>query len=178
LGITVAGAAERGAQAGAQVGGLAAPAWIEAPLSRWGAATWAMGIAAVAAGLHLAFWGAATPLGSAPVPGALLAAAGLAWAVWAWARFRVAGLPLDAGDTPLQLIEEGPYRYSRHPMYLGVTAALLGTAMALGLPLLLVGAVLFAAIVHTVHIPREEAQLARRFGGWWRDYAGDVRRWL
>lgn len=63
-------------------------------------------------------------------------------------------------------------------MYLGITTALLGTAMALGLPLLLVGALLFAAIVHTVHIPREEALLERRFGGWWRDYAADVRRWL
>lgn len=86
-------------------------------------------------------------------------------------------MPLEP-EAPMQLMDEGPYRYSRHPMYLGITAALLGTAMALGLPLLLVGALLFAAIVHTVHIPREEAQLARRFGGWWRDYAGDVRRWL
>lgn len=157
---------------------LNAAGWADAPLSRWSVAPLAMGIAAAAAGLHLALWGAATPLGSAPVPGAVLAAAGLAWALWAWARFRGAGLPLDAGNAPLQLIEEGPYRYGRHPMYLGITAALLGTAMALGLPLLLVGALLFAGIVHTVHIPREEAQLARRFGGWWRDYEADVRRWL
>lgn len=164
----MAGAAEPGAWA-------AHPA---APLSRWSGATVATGIAATAAGLHLALWGVATPLGSAPVPGAVLAAAGLAWALWAWVRFRLAGLPLDTGDTPLELIEEGPYRYGRHPMYLGITAALLGTAMALGLPLLLVGALLFAAIVHTVHIPREEALLARRFGGWWCDYAADVRRWL
>lgn len=170
-------AADRGAHAT----GLSAPAWIEGrreALSRWRAASLAIGIAAVASGLHLALWGTATPLGSAPVPGAALAAAGLGWAVWAWARLRVAGLPLDTGLAPLELVEEGPYRYGRHPMYLGITAALLGTAMALGLPLLLAGALLFAAIVQAVHIPREEAQLARHFGGWWRDYAGDVRRWL
>ncbi len=163
----MAGAAEPGAAA-----------WGKAPLSRWSAAPLAIGIAAAASGLHLALWGAATPLGSAPVPGAVLAAAGLSWALWAWVRFRVVGLPLDAGDAPSELIEEGPYQYGRHPMYLGITAALLGTAMALGLPLLLLGALLFAGIVHTVHIPREEARLARRFGGWWRDYEADVRRWL
>lgn len=172
----MAGAVERAAPAD----GLSAPAWAErpvTPLSRWNAATLAIGIAAVATGLHLVLWGTAAPLGNVPVPGAVLTAAGLAWAVWAWASFRQAGMPLEP-EAPMQLMDEGPYRYSRHPMYLGITAALLGTAMALGLPLLLVGALLFAAIVHTVHIPREEAQLARRFGGWWRDYAGDVRRWL
>lgn len=170
----MAGAAERDTT----FGGLAPAEGRRALLARWGAATLAIGLTAVASGLHLALWGTAAPLGSAPVPGAVLAASGLAWAVWAWARFRLAELPLDAGDAPLQLIEEGPYRYGRHPMYLGVTAALLGTAMALGLPLLLLGALLFAGIVHTVHIPQEEAQLARRFGGWWRDYAADVRPWL
>jgi protein-S-isoprenylcysteine O-methyltransferase Ste14 len=39
-------------------------------------------------------------------------------------------------------------------------------------------AVAFAAIVRRVHIPFEEAQLRRAFGGWYSDYAATVRRWL
>ncbi|MBC7994276.1 MAG: isoprenylcysteine carboxylmethyltransferase family protein, partial [Rhizobacter sp.] len=114
----------------------------------------------------------------APVAGALLAAAGLVWMVWAWALFRAAGTPVRPSETPLQLIEEGPYRFGRNPMYLGITTLLLGAALGLGAPLLAVSALLFAALVNAVHVPDEEAQMARRFGGWWRDYASGTRRWL
>ena len=47
-----------------------------------------------------------------------------------------------------------------------------------GSPLLAVGALLFGGVVNAVHIPLEEARLARRFGGWYRDYTGATRRWL
>ena len=78
----------------------------------------------------------------------------------------------------MQLIEEGPYRLGRHPMYLGIGALMLGAALGVGSPLLAGAALLFGAIVNAVHVPHEEAQLARRFGGWWRDYASGTRRWL
>lgn len=127
---------------------------------------------------HYALWGTAAPWGRAAVTGALLAAAGWVWVLWAVALFRNAGTPLRPTATPLLLIEEGPYRVGRHPMYLGLTALMLGAALGLGAPLLALSALLFAVAVNAVHIPHEEAQLARRFGGWWRDYASGTRRWL
>jgi protein-S-isoprenylcysteine O-methyltransferase Ste14 len=63
-------------------------------------------------------------------------------------------------------------------MYLGMAAMLAGAALALGMPLLLLSAAVFSAIVARVHVPHEEARLAGRFGGWYRDYAGSTRRWL
>ena len=136
----------------------------------------ALGSGALAA--HFALWGDAAPWGRAEVTGSAIAVFGLAVVLWAAALFRAAGTPITASDQPVQLIEEGPYRFSRHPMYLGTALTLLGAAISLGVPLLAVSAALFGALVATAHVPHEEAQLARRFGGWHRDYAGSVRPWL
>jgi protein-S-isoprenylcysteine O-methyltransferase Ste14 len=136
----------------------------------------ALASAGVALLVHLAFGGAVAPRGSAA--GALLAAAGFVWATWAWALFQRARTPVGTRATPLQLIEEGPYRVGRNPMALGMAVMLLGSGVGLGVPLLATAALLFGVIVNAVHIPHEEAQLTRRFGGWYRDYAGATRRWL
>ncbi len=171
----MAGAAERGR--GVTV--VAAPAATPrlSPL-RWRAPGIALALAAAAGTGHYALWGSSAPWGQAPVAGALLAAGGLVWVLWAWALFRAAGTPVRPSETPLQLIEEGPYRFGRNPMYLGLATLLLGAALGLGAPLLALAALLFAAVVNAVHIPHEEAQMARRFGGWWRDYVAGTRRWL
>ena len=138
----------------------------------------ALALAGVAMAGHYALWGSSAPWGHAAVAGALLAAAGWVWVLWSVALFRQAGTPLRPTATPIQLIEEGPYRVGRHPMYLGIGALMLGAALGVGSPLLAGAALLFGAIVNAVHVPHEEAQLARRFGGWWRDYASGTRRWL
>ena len=147
-------------------------------LLRWQPPVIALALAGAALASHAVLWGDNAPWGHAPVAGALLAAGGLVWVVWAWALFRAAGMPVWAGETPLQLIEEGPYRFGRNPMYLGLATLLLGAALGLGVPLLALASLLFAAVVNGVHIPEEEAQMAQRFGGWWRDYASGTRRWL
>lgn len=138
----------------------------------------ALALAGVALAGHYALWGASAPWGRAAVAGTLLAAAGWAGALWAVALLRAAGTPICPTAMPVQLIEEGPYRFSRNPMYLGLAAVMLGAALGLGVPLLALGATAFAALVRTVHIPHEEAQMTRRFGGWYRDYTATTRRWL
>jgi len=138
----------------------------------------ALALSSSALAAHFALWGDAAPWGRAEVTGGVIAVFGLAVALWAAAVFRAAGTPIAPSDRPAQLIEEGPYRFSRHPMYVGTVLTLLGAAISLGVPLLAVSAALFAALVTTAHVPHEEALLARRFGGWHRDYAGSVRPWL
>lgn len=178
----MAGAAERrhaaavvaafSARATARLGMLAARALaVPPPLI-------ALALAGAALAGHYALWGASAPWGRAGAAGALLAAAAWVGELWAVALLRAAGTPMRPTAMPVQLIEEGPYRFSRNPMYLGLALMLLGAALGLGVPLLALSATAFVAIVNAVHIPHEEAQMTRRFGGWYRDYAATTRRWL
>jgi len=138
----------------------------------------AQGLALLALMGHVVVWGFEAPFGQSTLGGAALLAAGLGWMLWAAWMFREAETAIRPTDAPLIVIDEGPYRFGRNPMYLGMTVALLGLGLALGAPFMAVAAIAFAAIVHRVHIPFEEAQLLSAFGGWYSDYAATVRRWL
>jgi len=133
---------------------------------------------AIALAAHLALWGLNAPFGRAVWGGLAIEALGLGWMLWAVWRFRVAGTPIRPTERPRRFVDDGPYRFGRNPMYLGMTVSMLGLALKLGAPTLVVAAAAFAAIVHLVHIPHEEAQLRSAFGGWYSDYAASVRRWL
>jgi protein-S-isoprenylcysteine O-methyltransferase Ste14 len=182
----MAGAIEaRHAAAGApRAAPATAPRQLAAARARllgWQPAHIALALAGGAAAAHLALWGLQAAWGlswAAAAAGTVVAAAGLAWRLWAQATFRAATAAGWPADAPRMLVDEGPYRYGRHPMYLGTVALLLGAALGLGAPLLALAAAVFAGIVAGVHVPHEEAQLLARFGGWYRDYAGSVRRWL
>lgn len=102
---------------------------------------------------------------------------GLAWASWAAHALRRAGVALAPGAAPQRLVDDGPYAFGRHPMALGGVLALAGWALAAQSFSVAAIAVVLALWLDRVHLPREEARLAQRFGGWWHDYAADVRRW-
>lgn len=174
----MAGAVEAGR--GAAQGLAAAPARLPARAlaRRLPPAGLALALGLGAAGAHLALWGWHAPWGRAGAAGLLLATAGLAWAGWAAALLRAAGTPIGGAAPPRVLVDEGPYRLGRHPIYLGTGLLMLGLAVGLGVPLLAAAAALFAGVMARVHVPHEEARLLARFGGWYRDYASSVRRWL
>ena len=138
----------------------------------------ARALAALALALHALVFGLEAPLGRSLAGGVSLLLAGLAWMAWAWWRFRRAQTPLPPTAQPTMLIDEGPYRFGRNPMYLGMTVMMLGIGLAAGVPFMAIAAANFVAIVAAVHIPHEEAQMRRTFGGWYSDYAASVRRWF
>jgi len=86
--------------------------------------------------------------------------------------------PVCADETERALVVTGPYRFSRHPMYLGAAAVLVGVAVALGSVLAALVAAGFVLWVDLRHARREDARLQARFGPAWRAYAASVRRWL
>lgn len=138
----------------------------------------AKALVAAALGAHAALWGTDAPLGRALALGSALALLGLGWTVWAAWALRRAGTPVGLRAEPRVFVDDGPYRFGRHPMYLGITVAIGGSAVALGSPLLVLAAGVFWLVVARLHVPYEEAMLRRRFGGWYSDYAADVRRWI
>jgi protein-S-isoprenylcysteine O-methyltransferase Ste14 len=80
-------------------------------------------------------------------------------------------------ERPDQLVDNGPYAFSRNPMYVAWTVGYLGIALVAGTawPLLLLPAVL---VVTQVVVQREERSLERRFGAAYRSYKTSVRRYL
>ncbi len=127
----------------------------------------------------------AFPLNDGRVPatigitgGWLLIGAGLLLMIWGiatFARARTAIVPFRAATT---LVSGGPYRFTRNPMYVGMTLIYSGLALLLdrGWPFVLLPLVLLA-LYHLV-IRREERHLADVFGDGYFAYQRRVRRWL
>ena len=81
-------------------------------------------------------------------------------------------------DPPRELVVRGLYRYVRNPMYLSVTAIVLGEFLLTGSRPLLVYWVVWFVVVNLFVIGYEEPTLRRRFGESYERYTRDVGRWL
>ena len=115
---------------------------------------------------------------SAPL-GIALTFGGWILPVWAIVLFRRAGTETNpTSPANKALVVAGPYRFTRNPMYLGVTIVTLGIAIWVGSwPLYLAPLATFAT-ANFVHIPFEEAKMRRQFGVEFEDYTARIRRWL
>ncbi|MGH3024438.1 MAG: methyltransferase family protein [Gaiellaceae bacterium] len=112
------------------------------------------------------------------VIGAVLLVVGAAVLVQAFVRFVREGLGTPAPVAPTShLVVGGLYRYVRNPMYLAVTATIVGQALLLGRPVLLpyAAAVLLACAGFVRWY--EEPALTRRFGVQYDAYRRDVPGW-
>ena len=121
-----------------------------------------------------------TPLISKPfnLLGILFFAAGLAILFWSFGLFKKKDTPILPGQKPSALVIEGPYRFTRNPMYLGVTTALLGIAIYLGDILAFLSPIVFFIFVSIRFIPREEKLMEKLFGKKYLNYKKQVRRWI
>ena len=108
----------------------------------------------------------------------MLVVAGMGLSVWGIITFRLARTSIIPSRPASRLVENGPYRFTRNPMYTGLTLAYLGVAamMNSAWPLLALPVVL-ALLVRLV-VRREEAYLHDAFGEEYAAYRGRVRRWL
>ncbi|HQZ41047.1 MAG TPA: isoprenylcysteine carboxylmethyltransferase family protein [Vicinamibacterales bacterium] len=77
-----------------------------------------------------------------------------------------------------RLVTRGAYRWTRNPMYVGLTLVYLGIAAVTTSGWMLVLLPLPLLVLQTRVIPMEERQLEAAFGGAYRDYQARVRRWL
>ena len=109
-------------------------------------------------------WETADPPLVLQLLGALLIAAGTVVLLESFVRFVVEGIGTPAPVAPTeQLVVGGLYRHVRNPMYLAVGATIVGQALLLGRPVLLLYAVAFAVAVVAFVRGYEEPTLARQF---------------
>jgi protein-S-isoprenylcysteine O-methyltransferase Ste14 len=85
---------------------------------------------------------------------------------------------LPAGRPTTTIVEKGPYRFTRNPMYLAMSCAYLGLALVLNNLWALVLLPFVVLVVDRFVIRREESYLTAKFGDPYREYCARVRRWL
>lgn len=103
---------------------------------------------------------------------------GLALEMWAGGLFKKAGTNVVPWSPSTALVESGPYRFSRNPMYVGFTLVYLGLSLGLQSPAAMILLIPCLALMTWGVILREERYLAARFGQPYADYKDRVRRWL
>jgi protein-S-isoprenylcysteine O-methyltransferase Ste14 len=110
--------------------------------------------------------------------GLLMLAGGLLMMAWGMKTFVYHRTPIVPISRARALVRSGPYRFSRNPMYVGLTSAYLGGALVTNMawPLVLLPFVLVALVSFVIR--KEEAYLQSEFGADYDLYCRQVRRWL
>ncbi|HTO07108.1 MAG TPA: isoprenylcysteine carboxylmethyltransferase family protein [Myxococcota bacterium] len=110
--------------------------------------------------------------------GALFVAASLALVAWTLPRFWSGGNTVVTIRPTVSLVVEGPFRFTRNPMYLSLVLLYAGVSLLLGLvwPLLLGPGLVW--IVGEWCIGPEERYLERKFGDEYQRYRARIRRWI
>ena len=86
--------------------------------------------------------------------------------------------PVDPMKPTTALVTEGPFRYSRNPIYLALTLLYVGVTFLVNALWILLLVVPVLLVIRYGVIAREEAYLTRKFGDPYRQYTTQVRRWL
>ena len=110
--------------------------------------------------------------------GAIVFLAGLALLIWAAMAFRRAGTHVQTIQPTIKIVTDGPYRYSRNPIYIGMFLGLIGLAVGFDSLWLLILLVVFYLVIRYGVVAREEAYLDGKFGDVYLAYTARIRRWL
>lgn len=112
------------------------------------------------------------------IAGCGLFAVGLVIAGWGQVLFRKANTTTVPGKLSAKLVTSGPYRFTRNPMYVGLTFAYLGEAALLKQIWPVIVLPLMIAYLNWTVIPVEEAKLKEAFQDEYERYRASVRRWF
>ncbi len=111
--------------------------------------------------------------------GVALVVLGLPVLLEAFARFALVGRGTPVPLLPTErLVVSGFYRHVRNPMYVAMTAILVGEALWLGSPRVLAFSSLVWAIFHGFVLLYEEPREQKRFGTEYERYRAAVPRWI
>ena len=123
-------------------------------------------------------WDSTDPPAALVALGVLLIGAGVAVLLHAFARFVVEGIGTPAPVAPTEhLVVGGLYRHVRNPMYVAVATTIVGQALVLGRPALLLYVLAFMATVAAFVRFYEEPVLSERFGEEYEAYRSGVPAW-
>jgi len=110
--------------------------------------------------------------------GLVIAGAILGLGLWAVITMRRTGQTENPYQPSTEIVDKGPFRFTRNPMYLQMVIACIGFAILLwNLWILLLTPLCAWALQKSAILP-EERYLEEKFGEAYLDYKRRVRRWL
>jgi len=113
-----------------------------------------------------------------PILSIVLVLLGLAFAGSAVFQFRAKRTTVNPHGSVSMIVSDGPYRFSRNPIYVGLVCLLIGFPLiARSLWGLILSPVLILSFDNLV-IQYEEAYLEKKFGEPYTNYKSRVRRWI
>jgi len=116
--------------------------------------------------------------GAAFWPGLALVALAVGLPIWGRQTLGTGGTNVDPSLPSTAVVTSGPYRFSRNPLYMGLTVVYLGLTLALDTWWGIILLALVLIVMHRGVIQREERYLDRKFGDGYRQYRAAVRRYL
>ena len=119
-------------------------------------------------------------IGSAAIlwPCLILVALGIAIGIPGRRAMKAARTNVNPYRPTTAIVTSGPFRFSRNPLYVGVTLVYLGVTLALNTWWSLVVLMPILLVMHYGVVLREERYLEGKFGDAYRQYRSRVRRYL
>jgi protein-S-isoprenylcysteine O-methyltransferase Ste14 len=112
------------------------------------------------------------------IGGAIVVGAILSLGLYSVVLVRRSGQSENPWKPTTDILDRGPFRFTRNPMYLQMVLACVGFAILLANTWILLLAPLCMGALHRFAILPEEAYLERKFGEQYLSYKRRVRRWL
>ncbi|MEK6217310.1 MAG: isoprenylcysteine carboxylmethyltransferase family protein, partial [Boseongicola sp.] len=112
------------------------------------------------------------------VVGVLVMAIALLITVTGVFAFKRAGTNVNPYQPSLKIVRDGPFRFTRNPMYLGMVLFTLGFGIAMATIWGLIVACLLWALLHWGVVLREEEYLTTKFAAAYSELLAATRRWL
>lgn len=103
---------------------------------------------------------------------------GVALNIWTDNIFKDLGTTVEPLERSTNLVVQGPFSFTRHPMYLGAILILIGTAIALGNLLSFLSPLMMFLLLHYIFIPYEEENLIKDFGQEYLNYKEKTSTWF
>jgi protein-S-isoprenylcysteine O-methyltransferase Ste14 len=135
---------------------------------------------AAAAGAQVLLTRAARPTSRSAVAAALMVVGGGITALAAVAALRRHGTTItpEHPEQATALVTDGPFAFTRNPIYLALAGALVAHAVLRRSPAALIPAAAFVAVIDRAQIPAEERALREHFGQRYEQYSDAVPRWI
>ena len=109
---------------------------------------------------------------------AIIVIAVVVLAIWPIRYFKETGQDVTPWSETPEIIVQGPFKFSRNPMYLMMLNVCVGFAIVFSEIWILILTPMLALVLYHIAIKHEEVYLEEKFGESYRAYKNSVRRWI